>query len=225
MRILITNFTAACITATLLCATPAQASNDTPIYRAASEYREAVRDFERSVVRSRYLNRTHKRVADDMEDSTSRLRRATRNPHRTERLFDAWDRVQYLQQHADVTIMSDPTCPAGAELIDCWHRVLCAYNEVAREMALCGWIPPHLGPPIYHNAAVHHNAPVDHNAPVYGSPIREHSISEDSINGPSIIGPVPSTAMPPAEIVPLNGSDRPRQSIPNRDREVVSHSI
>ncbi len=73
MRIMIANLTAACVAATLLTPTPASAWHDEPIYRYAAEYREAVRDFERSVIRSRHLNRVHERIVDDLEDATGRF--------------------------------------------------------------------------------------------------------------------------------------------------------
>ena len=149
MRSLIAKLTAICITATVFAATPAQASHESPLYRAASEYREAVRHFERSVIRSRYLHRQHERVVDDLEDATSRLRSAARHPERTSRLFQSWDKIIYLHRRAEAVVFADPTCPSGRELAECWYAVQITFDHVAHELAGCGWRSPHQHQPIY----------------------------------------------------------------------------
>ncbi|MEL6106142.1 MAG: hypothetical protein AAFU85_08900, partial [Planctomycetota bacterium] len=72
---------------TLVVAPSAQA--ESPLCQAAEYYREAVRRFEREVLRCD-VHRNDERLVDDLEDSTSRLRTAARNPQRLDRLFRAF---------------------------------------------------------------------------------------------------------------------------------------
>ena len=138
-----------CFTATLLATTPARASDDSPLSFAASEYRQAVRELERSVLRSRLASRHQERVADDLEDSTSRLVSAARNPHKSDRLFRAWQETQYLHQRVEADIFFDPYCPLAIELAGCWYRVQHAYERVAYQVAVCRWHPGYRHPPIF----------------------------------------------------------------------------
>ena len=172
MQRLIAKLTTVCITATLLSASPAQASHDSPLSIAASDYREAVRHFERMVIRSRYLHRQHERAADDLEDATSRLVRAARYEQNSDQLFHVWQKIQYLQHRAEAVIFADPNCPSAIELADCWQHVQLAHDHVAHELAGCGWFPNH------HHSAVYQPS-------IYPSPIILPSPSLPASNHPS----------------------------------------
>ena len=146
------------IAANLLAVLPASAGYDSPLYTAACEYREAVREFERTVIRSRFLSSVHRRVADDLEDATARLRSAARHPDRVGRLLDAWHQVQHLHDRAAAIIFGDPVCAGDWELTHRWNIVQRAYRLVAVEIAGChltpvfpghghGYAPPVVHPP------------------------------------------------------------------------------
>lgn len=168
MGSLIARLTATCFTATMFVATPVQASHESPLYRAALEYREAVRHFERSVIRSRYLHRQHERAADDLEDATSQLRTAARHTERTQRLFETWEKIVYLHHRAEAVVFADPTCPSATELVDCWSAAQFAFDQVAHEIAGCGWHSPH------HHAPIYFVPPVDIPPPMIPQSVSNH---------------------------------------------------
>ena len=117
---------AICMTVAFVGTSTATATHNSPLYRATDEYRDAVKDFERAVDRSRYMDRAQERIADDLEDASSRLRSAARRPERADRLLRAWNETQYLQRRAEVVIFANPNCPSGLELSASWNRVLYA---------------------------------------------------------------------------------------------------
>ena len=49
-------------------ASDASADSNSQLYACADQYRDAVREFERVVVRSRDADRTQRRAADDLEE-------------------------------------------------------------------------------------------------------------------------------------------------------------
>ncbi len=113
---------------------PASASHKSPLYVAADDYRDAVKDFERAVLRSRYIERFQERVVDDLEDSTSDLRSAARRPENLGRLLAQWREVQLLHRNVESVIFSNPACPSRPELIGPWERVTCAFTELALQI-------------------------------------------------------------------------------------------
>ncbi|KAA5540990.1 hypothetical protein FYK55_19000 [Roseiconus nitratireducens] len=115
-------------------AEPAAARHESPLERAADCYRETVRDFERHVLRARYIERTDERLVDDLEDSTSRLRSATRNLRRLDRLFESYVITQRLHYRVQSTLFEQGLYPPDRDLVECWSRVARTFGHLETEM-------------------------------------------------------------------------------------------
>lgn len=132
--------TAVCLSAIGCFVVPQQASasHESPVYCAAEWYREAVRDFERHVLRIRYIERCDERLVDDLEDSTSRLRSAARHPDRLDRLFERFAETDVLHCRVETVFFTEPIYPPNRELEICWRRVAHAYGALVEEMRCLG---------------------------------------------------------------------------------------
>ncbi len=108
------------------------ASADTAVYRAASNYRKAVRDFEDTVRHLRYVPKYEERLVDQFEDSTSVLRDAARRYDRLDRLQYAWDTTRSLQVRVESTVVAQ--YGADPSLARAWNRVCYAYRSLSREV-------------------------------------------------------------------------------------------
>lgn len=117
---------------------PALAGHDSPIYCAAERYREAVRDFERHVLRTRYIARCDERLVDDLEDSTSRLRSAARDLGRLDRLFERFAETDALHCRVEAVFFLQSTYPPNPELDACWRPVAHAYHLLVEQMRCLG---------------------------------------------------------------------------------------
>ena len=117
--------------------TAPQAQAESPLCRAAEFYREAVRRFEREVLRCD-VHRSHERLVDDLEDSTSRLRSAARNPERLDRLFRAFYETRLYHHQVERLFFVDGIYPPNARLEFYWDIVAQAYVVLEREMQRCG---------------------------------------------------------------------------------------
>lgn len=101
---------------------------------AAGEYRDAVVEFERHVRDLRYIDRYDRRLVDDLEDSTSKLRSAARHPDQVSRLIYAWQEIQSLHARVERAIFHRACYPPNPSLARCWERVAWAYGEVAIQL-------------------------------------------------------------------------------------------
>lgn len=110
------------------------AGNRSPIYNAAHDYREAVRAFERQVLRTPRMPTSVERLVDDLEDSTSRLRSASHDPARFDRLMERFLATDQLHARVQLTFFGDPLCPPGPELESCWIAVDQAYANLSYEI-------------------------------------------------------------------------------------------
>ena len=125
----------AIVFATVLVPTTVQAGHDTPLLAAACAYRDAVVGFERHVIRSRYISRYDVRLVDDLEDTTSTLRSAARDPFRGDRFSCAWEDVNILHRRVDSALFGR-SCSTRIDpaLARCWETVTCALRDLAREV-------------------------------------------------------------------------------------------
>ncbi len=112
----------------------AKAGHDTPLYRAASQYREAVCEFERSVLRAHCFGRYDVRLVDRLEDTTSRLRSAARHPDRMERLLYEWNEIQSLHPRVGEAIFDGARYPYHPQLAERWAQVQCTFDRFAQEL-------------------------------------------------------------------------------------------
>jgi hypothetical protein len=115
-------------------ASDATAGHETPLYTAACQYRDAVREFERGVFRAHCFGRYDERLVDRLEDATGRLRSATRHPDDLDRLFYEWGEVECLQPRVQAAIFNITRYPHDPQLAECWSRVLCSYERLAHEL-------------------------------------------------------------------------------------------
>jgi hypothetical protein len=115
----------------------ASASHHSPLYQATDCYRDAVVDFERHVIKSRMFERYDVRLVDDLEDSTSRLRSASRHVHRSQeydyRFASAMRDINKLQARVEQAIFGQACYHPSPELIRCWQSVVHAYTDVLNE--------------------------------------------------------------------------------------------
>lgn len=148
MRLITTTFALLLAAISVLAATPASASHNWPLYRAASQYREAVRHFERAVLRVPCFDRRDERIVDLLDDASIQLRIAARHPEYQHRLHSMWDQIQSLEQLVADTIFGHPRCPAGGELAVRWDQVAHAGADFAAQLALVQCVVPRYGVPI-----------------------------------------------------------------------------
>ena len=130
---------------------PSVATADhSPLYKAADAYRDAVVQFERQVIRSGAYDRYEVRLVDALEDSTSVLRSASRDPL-SRRFESAFDEVGSLQDRVASSLFARG-CPRSASyLTRYWQSVNYAYLDLIKELRcelnLHG--PVAAAPPVY----------------------------------------------------------------------------
>lgn len=98
-------------------------ASESPLYRAADEYRDAVLDFEREVFRSRHFGRDAERLADALEDASGRLRTAARRCEDVGRLLNEWNDIQCLMPRVEAVVFGGPPCQDTAVLEFRWAHV------------------------------------------------------------------------------------------------------
>ncbi len=111
-----------------------EAGGNTPIYAAASDYRDAVRDFERVVLRTPKIRSSVERLVDDLEDSTSDLKSAARDPARFDRLIGRFVTTDALHARVELTFFGDPLYPPEPHLEESWLAVYEAYGRLVYEI-------------------------------------------------------------------------------------------
>lgn len=104
-----------------------------PIAAAADNYREAVKDFEQAVFRANDLGRVERRIADALEDQTSRVRREARDLDDLPRLEKEIGVALSLHQQVETLILASPNRRTVGFLIPDWQRVEFAFTEVVRQ--------------------------------------------------------------------------------------------
>ncbi|MEM9586507.1 MAG: hypothetical protein AAGA03_04435 [Planctomycetota bacterium] len=130
-------------------ASPAYAGHNSPLYRAACQYRDAVCDFEDHVNRTRYIDRYDRRLTDDLEDATSELRSAARRPEELNRLLYAWNTVSSLHTRVELAIFDRPCYPHNPVLEQCFEKVRCALAELQKQID-CLTVAPQVHLPARH---------------------------------------------------------------------------
>ncbi|MEM9826957.1 MAG: hypothetical protein AAF958_10235 [Planctomycetota bacterium] len=106
---------------------PTAMADRCPVRQAAEDYRQCVKDFERLVYRSDRMGRDQRRIADALEDQTSRvLSRARRGDWN--RLSLEIQKASILQAQVEAVVFGNPACPARAILFPAWQKVLAAQS-------------------------------------------------------------------------------------------------
>ncbi|QEG02798.1 hypothetical protein Mal15_69190 [Stieleria maiorica] len=124
----------ACIFTAVLTPRWAEAGGNSPIYVAASDYRDAVKAFERVVLRTPKIRSSVERLVDDLEDSTSDLKSAARDPARLDRLLSRFVATDALHCRVELTFFGDPIFPAEPRLEESWIAVYEAYGRLVYEI-------------------------------------------------------------------------------------------
>ena len=124
----------ALLLAAVLVPTSVQAGHDSPLTNAARAYRDAVVDFERNVIRARYIDRYDVRLVDDLEDATSELRSASRDPFRGNRFAHAWQDVSDLHRRVEASLFGRGNYRIDPQLARCWATVVCAYTDLIAQV-------------------------------------------------------------------------------------------
>lgn len=100
---------------------PASAGHDHPLYRAACEYRDAVREFETLTDRFRCIDRYTETAVDRLYGVSNSLRAVAKNPSNIDRVLDRYYDAVGLHQRIDVGLAAGgPVAPAIAA---CWNTV------------------------------------------------------------------------------------------------------
>lgn len=136
MSLMIKNFLAgAVVLGSAPCLTPAvQAGHDSPVNRAACQYRDAVKKFERLVCDTPYLYREDVRLVNRLDDRACDLHGASHHLDNLDRLFCRFDEVSALHVQVERAIFGRSCYPCNPVLEACWKNVVCAYRDLCREI-------------------------------------------------------------------------------------------
>ncbi|TWT80089.1 hypothetical protein CA13_15020 [Planctomycetes bacterium CA13] len=125
------------VIAAMFFSTSARAAQNSPLYCAADEYRDAVCHFERDVIRLHYIERSDKRLVDRLEDMTSRLRSESRRAKDFDRLVCTWEEIQRLHYAVNAALFNRPCYPCNPKLEACWRRVEYAFHAYSAAFRQC----------------------------------------------------------------------------------------
>jgi hypothetical protein len=109
----------------------ANAAQTAPLFKLASQYRAAVNDFEKVLLKVRGIDRNDERLVDRLDDETARLRLAARNPRHLNKMYHKWRQVQQLHAQVQSTIFGKYT--PNHELVEQWESVSYFYSLFAEE--------------------------------------------------------------------------------------------
>ena len=127
--------TAVAVAFAIAASAPADAGHRHPVEGLAHEYRDAVLDFERIVFRSRYYEGGYERIADALEDSSGRLRSASRRLDRPSDLFRRFNETAALHQNVAATFFGPnpyrPCVKTYGQLNVAWSRVDAVFAQLA----------------------------------------------------------------------------------------------
>lgn len=172
----------------------AGASHRDPLVCAATDYRDAVREFRREVHRLRYIERYDRRLVDDLERATHRFRSAAHRPDDVRRLLYHWSELQTLHGRVESAIFGRDCYPFDPVLGAHWQRVSMVMNQMVVELrrvsagrhrsfhapvspgfhAAPGRVPGHSIP---RHGGVGHPFPIPRGGPVGTIPGRGHGLS------------------------------------------------
>ena len=183
---------------------------DTSVRAVAEAYRDAVKEFERAVFRLDRAPRHFRKLADALEDQSSRVRRESRDWDDYPELIREWDRALRLHDRVEREILGDPRCPYRPELLPAWSYVQSVTANLDAQIHAIGvgavgyrggvpgygYRPPFDAPPNHHGrfgpAPVYR--PVVPRTPLYRTPLYD----------------TPS----PGSFAPTGSFDRPLPAVP-----------
>jgi len=203
----------ATILASVMFGSTASASSRGPLYEASDHYRDTVCDFEDHVLRLRYIEREDRRLVDQLEDATSRLRSDSRrasdlDPRDLDRLNCTWDEIERLHHAVETALFERPCYPRNPALEACWARVDVAHrqfalvldraNAIAAEQQACLYdhpqqrisphsVPPQVIAPVPYESYRQSATPFPgHRSPAYRSMGQERYFGRQTYGQPSL---------------------------------------
>ena len=137
----------------------------------SSEYREAVKSFERAVLRADGIDRDRERLVDDLEDATTPLRTWSRSRNHADRFLESWHTVQLLHVEVEAVIFRRLARADRLPLATAWRRANFAFGRLAEEIRVCAYLhPPVPAAPVVNyptNYAPSYNPPAYYQTPQY----------------------------------------------------------
>ncbi len=112
----------------------AQRVDNRAVQAAASDFRQAVVQFEKLVVKVRGISRRDELVVDKFEESTRRVVLYAKNPRQTSKLTTEYRKMLDLQAKAEVAIFQKYTAHFG--LTELWNVVLWYQQIFEQELAI-----------------------------------------------------------------------------------------
>lgn len=100
---------------------PASAGHENPLYRAACEYRDSVREFETLTDKFRCVDRYTETAVDRLYGVSNSLRATAKNPRNFERVLDRYYEAVGLHQRIDVGLTTGG--PVAPPVAACWNTV------------------------------------------------------------------------------------------------------
>lgn len=134
----ILSFVTAIAALTVVSSRQADASHETPLARAACAYRDAVIHFGHELMAEHRLSHRERRLAPQLVDTAGRLYVASRHSHLSHHLRSTWYEIEALHAQVEAVVFGHPGCPVYVSLRPCWDEVLCAYNDLAIQLARMG---------------------------------------------------------------------------------------
>lgn len=126
----------------------ASANHDRSLTDAARRFKDACKDLEIEVMRSRHIARHDVRLVNEYEAQSIALHGAAHNTRDLDRLFRKWHEVSQLHHRVERTLFDPAYYPYDGKLARCWHAVQLAYHGVANEL---NWYQNGIGPDLGHH--------------------------------------------------------------------------
>ena len=122
------------LVAPIVAASNASAQSRHPLRTSGEAYREAVKDFERAVFRADDMGRSQRRLADALEDQSSRVRNESRNLDDLPRLQAELQTAAALHAQIEQTILANPYAASMGVLGPTWQYVVQTYDQVCAQV-------------------------------------------------------------------------------------------
>ncbi len=178
------------VSAAVVSTSVAKAAHDSPLATAACEYRDAVKQFERTVHDVRFIDHYDVRLVNRLEDAACDMHAAARHPERIDRLVYRWDEVKTLHRRVATAIFGRSCYPQHPALIRSWERVSCAYRELATQIqCVCRGHQGHRPALVGSSCGT-----------IYGSPAIQPQVTIPGVTIPGFVTPrtpFPNPVLPP----------------------------
>jgi hypothetical protein len=127
----------------LLLTSVVQGSGSESLYVLANQYREAVDQFERTLRTVRGIDGADRGLVGRLDDTSSKLRLAAKNPRHLNRLHHEWKSAQSLHAQVEERLFGKYT--PNHELILAWNDVAYSFVVFAEEYYFQIENPSHVG--------------------------------------------------------------------------------